>query len=527
MNRGCQSSGTRPLAGAAWHILLAALLAAAPLRAQAVPRADLPGGGVIRLTFDPRIEWWDEDFVDGSRTRLGAPLTGDSVLAGVGLPDMSLLEGNIRTAGAVPGFLANLGAGRLSVLQQRRVTPLTLEVGILDRLAVGVTVPLVRVYSRQSFALDTTGGNLGLNPLLTDPTTAGAYAAFFGEFATALANVEASLGCPASPQCAAAQDFLTDAHAVADALGRATYGTGTGGGAPFLPLAGTAGAVAVDSNVARIQRELQTYGDSTFTAAFLFPPATEPLDTNRFATALTDGALGFGSRPFGDTPPRERFWLGDVELAARFRAVDRAAYAATVGLVWRLPTGHRASADDPLGINAGDGQTDIEGQLVQELTLWKRLWLNLSLRAGIQRPTAGEWRVAPATAFLVRPQTRAALTWDPGDYVAVDFAPLYRFHRWFAAGVTVGVFAKGEDRYAYRTAQDSIDVATRVGVPIPAAVRDAGTAQRATRAGIALSYIGPVLESGFSAEQTVSAGSGRAPAPWVFRLVLRAKRRLF
>jgi len=521
-----RASGTRLPAGAAWHILLAAL-AAPTIAAQAVPRADLPGRGAVRLTFDPRVEWWDEDFIDGSRVRIGLPLTGDSVLSSPALPDVVLLESTMRTAGAYPGFLANLGRGRLSVLQQRRVTPVTLEYGVLDRLSLGVTVPLVRVYSRQSFELDTTGGNLGLNPLLTDPGAADTYATFFGGFATALANVETALGCPASPQCLAAQPFLDDARGVADALTRAVYGTGSGGGVPFLPLAGTTGAAAVDSNLARIQRDLQSYGDSTFTASFLFPAATAPLDSDGFTTALTDAALGFGARGFGDTPLRERYWLGDVEVTGRYQVVRRPAYVATVGFTWRLPTGHRAAADDPLGLAAGDRQTDFEGQLVQELTLWRRLWLNLSLRAGLQQPASGEWRVAPAEAFLVRPQTRAALTWDPGDYVAIDFAPLYRFHRWFAAGVTLGYFAKAEDRYSFRAPQDSIDLAARVGMPLSASLRDAGTAQRLTRAGIAVSYIGPWLETGFSAEQTVSAGSGRAPAPWVFRLVLRVQRKLF
>ncbi len=526
MTAASRPSGTRLPAGAAWHILLAAL-AAPTIAAQAVPRADLPGRGAVRVTFDPRVEWWDENFVDGTRVRIGVPLTGDSVRSSPALPDVALLESNIRAAGAYPGFSANLGKGRLSVLQQRRVTPITLEYGVLDHLSLGVTVPLVRVYSRQSFELDTTGSNLGLNPLLTDPDAGDSYAAFFAGFATALANVESSLGCPASPQCAAAQPFLADAHGVADALARTVYGTGSGGGVPFLPLAGTAGATAVDSNLARIQRDLQTYGDSTFTVSFLFPAAAVPLDTDAFAIALTDASRGFGARAFGDTPLRERYWLGDVEVAARYQVVHRPAYVATVGFTWRLPTGHRAAADDPLGLAAGDGQTDFEGQLVQELTLWRRLWLNLSLRAGLQQPGSGEWRVAPAEAFLVRPQTRAALTWDPGDYLAIDFAPLYRFHRRFAAGVTLGYFRKAEDHYTFRVAQDSIDLAARVGVPLSASLRDAGTAQQVTRAGIAVSYIGPWLETGFSAEQTVSAGSGRAPAPWVFRLVLRVQRKLF
>ncbi len=527
-------SGTRCPAGAAWHILAAtAVLGAGALHAQAVPRADLPGARALRITFDPRIEYWDEELVDGTAVRLGAALTGDSVLAGPALPDLALLQSHIRAAGATPGFVANLGAGRLVALAQRRVTPLTLELGLIDRIALGVTVPLVRTSVRASFALDTTGGNLGLNPLLTDPGAPATYAAFFGAFASALSSLEAAIaggayGCPGTPQCAAAQAFLDDARGVRDALAGTVYGTGTGGGTPFLPLAGTAGATAVDANLARIQEEFRTtYGDPGFTGAFLFPAGASPLDRDGFVQALGDPTLGYGSRPFVDTPVRHRFWLGDVELAARGAVVRSARYAATVGLVWRLPTGHRASPGDPLAVSAGDGQTDIEAQLVQELILWRRLWLNLSLRGGIQQATERVRRVGPAAAFLLRPQSQAPLRWDPGDYVAVDFAPLYRFHPWFAAGATLAYYAQGEDRYAFRTVQDSIDLATRLGGATAAAFLDDGTARRVTRAGVAVTYAGPAFETGFTAERTLTGGSGRVPAAWRFRMVLRVRQRLF
>ena len=486
-----------------------------------MPRADLPGAGALRVTFDPRIEFWDEEFVDGTRVRLGAALTGDPVLASPGLPALLLLDENIRTAGALPTFASSLGAARLSVLSQRRVTPLTLDFGITDRIAVGVSVPLVRTYVREAFSFDTAGrGNLGLNPLLANAGAAAQYATFFTQFDGALATA----GCPDAASCP--PGFLSEARGAHDALRRAVYGTGTGGGAPFLPVAGSEGAAAVDSQVARIQRELQaTYGDSSFGSTFLFPADT--IDAATFTTALTDTTLGFGTRPFADTPPDERFWLGDVELSARVQAVRTATYVATVGLVWRLGTGHQPPAGDPLALAAGDGQTDLEGELVQELTLWRRLWLNLSLRGILQRPGERDRRVAPAAAFLVRPQLAAPVTWDPGDYVAVDFAPMYRFHPQFAAGVTLGYFTKGEDRHTYRTAQDSIDLGTRVGAPLPASLLDGGTAASRTRAGITASYVGPVFETGFAAERTISAGAGRVPAAWTFRLVLRAKRKLF
>jgi hypothetical protein len=502
-------------------------------RAQRVPRADLPARGTARLTFDPRIEYWREEFVDGSRVALGAALTGDSVRATVALPDVARLQADIRTAGAFPGYVANLGRARLSVLAQRRVTPLLVEYGVTPRLAVGVLVPLVRTYVRSLLALDdTTGGDLGLNPLLADPTTRTTYDAFFTAFDGALDGLAAdtlpggALGCPGGAQCAAARAFLADARAVEAALRNSVYGPGTGGGAPLLPVAGSAGALAVDTNIARLQAELAgTWGQTGFTGTLLFPAAA--LDAAQLNRAVADSLLGWGARAFVNTPREERFWLGDVELAARYRIRDRGPWAATVGLVWRLPTGHQDSPNDPLDLAAGDGQTDIEAQLVQELTLWHRLWLNLSLRAGAQLAGERARRVAPPASFLVRRQLATTLAWDPGDYLAVDFAPLVRFHPRFAAGATAGWFTKGADRYTYRDAADSAAVASAVGAPVSAALLDAGTAVRSTRLGVAATYHGPVVETGFTAERTISGSGGRVPASWAYRLVMRVGVRLF
>jgi hypothetical protein len=71
-----------------------------------------------------------------------------------------------------------------------------------------------------------------------------------------------------------------------------------------------------------------------------------------------------------------------------------------------------------------------------------------------------------------------------------------------------------------------VALAARLGAPTPASVLDAGTAERRLRLGVAVTYVGPVLEGGFSIEQTVS-GAGGAPAATVYRIVLRTARRLF
>jgi hypothetical protein len=135
--------------------------------------------------------------------------------------------------------------------------------------------------------------------------------------------------------------------------------------------------------------------------------------------------------------------------------------------------------------------------------------------------------VSPLDAFLVPYEATTELTWDPGDYAAVDFAPLYRFTPEFAAGVTAGYWSKRADRYAYRAAQDSIDVATVLGTPTPANVLDQGTSERSVRLGVALTYVGPKVEGGFTVEHTVSGAGGLVAATTVYRLVVKVSRQLF
>ena len=145
-------------------------------------------------------------------------------------------------------------------------------------------------------------------------------------------------------------------------------------------------------------------------------------------------------------------------------------------------------------------------------------------------PGIRERRIAPYGAFLVPQSATAWLRWDPGDYVGVDFAPLYRFAPAFGAGLTLGYWSRGRDHYSFQSAQDSATVATRYGgygAPLDARVLDAGTSERRLRLGIALTFVSGGVEGGLSVEQTLSGSGGLVPAATVFRIVMRTSRRLF
>ena len=191
--------------------------------AQAVERTDVPARGILRVTFDPRIMTWNDEFTDAGRRRLGFGLTGDTIGSRY-IPVLGQLEQNVRTVtgdlipvirpqvlghgdreALLSRFVASLGAGLLSVRQERRTYPITAELGLTDRLSVSLIVPIVRVATRASLQLSNRGANLGVNPLvLNTPGARGTDSLFFAQFDTALVRLDQQVAqcTPAPAPCA-------------------------------------------------------------------------------------------------------------------------------------------------------------------------------------------------------------------------------------------------------------------------------------------------------------------------------------
>jgi len=122
-----------------------AVTGGANVAAQAVERTDAPDRGILRVTFDPRIMTWNDEFTDAGRRGLGFGLTGDSVGSRY-IPVLGQLEQNVRTVTGdlvpviqpqrlghsdqtplLPRFVASLGAGLSSVRHDPRPYPITAE----------------------------------------------------------------------------------------------------------------------------------------------------------------------------------------------------------------------------------------------------------------------------------------------------------------------------------------------------------------------------------------------------------------
>ena len=508
-------------------MLVAAATVARPIRlaAQAVERTDTPRRGALRLSFDPRIMTWEQVYTADGRRGIGAGLNGDSVSQS--LPSVVRLQQDVRAATGLAGYLATLGHELLAVRAERRVMPIRFEYGITSRLSFGVTIPIVRVAVRELFQARPPGSNLGALSLADSAR----YKTFFTHLDTALAQLGDSIaagayGCPAGPDCLRAQALLAQGQSLRLALGRAVYGT-PDSAALYLPLASSDAGLSITAIVTSLERALvDTFRVTPFSQDSFLLPAI-PVHGAVTAGALATRLSGDGLDPYRDTPRRLRFFTGDVELATTYRLLAGRDYAAAATLLVRLPTGHQDSPNDLFDVATGDHQIDLEGRLTQELTLGGRLWLNLSLRGGRQLPGQRERRVGPPEQLFLPLGGLARLRWDPGDYAVVDVAPMYRFSRTFAAGMTAGYYTQGRDHYSFLSPQDSTALAGRLGGPVSASVLDAGTAQRHARLGLAMTYVGSRLEGGFSVERTVSGAGGPVPVATVFRIVMRQTIQLF
>jgi len=489
--------------------------------AQAVPRSDGPRAGTLRVTVDPTVETWSAQFVNGRRSPLGGVFTGDS--ARVWFPGIVRLERDVRTVTGLGAYVASIGSQVLAIRAERRTTPIGLEFGITNRLSVGVMVPLVRVNVQESFRVNPPGSNLGLLPQRS--TDSLRYSTFFGHLDSAMTLLGDSItagayGCPAALACARAQALQTQGQELRDALRRAVYGS-VDTAALYLPLVTSQAGQSIASIVSSLGRALaDTFGIAKFSKdTFLLPEAPVPGSTLDSILGARLSAAGLA--PFGGTLRRLRYFPGDAELSAKYRFAVARNWAAAATVLVRLPTGHQDSPNDAFDLAAGDHQTDLELRVVQEATLFNRLWLNLSLRAGQQRPGIRERRVASQDSWFVPAGAQLWLNWDPGDYVGVDFAPLLRLGPRLGAGVTVGYYTKGRDHYTFATTGDSLSLITILGAPRSASVLDVGTSERRLRLGAAVTYVGPNGEGSLSFEQTVSGYGGMIPVATVLRIVMR------
>lgn len=322
----------------------------------------------------------DERFTASGTEPLGAPFTATafgaanlSPLAGI----QTLVADATRSA-----FTLSLGHAQLVATSREEITPLTLEYGLSRRLAVSLTVPIVRKRVSALFRLDTIGGftaNVGPNPHRTSTTASQANQAVQTQFATAATQLQNLLTTcqsnPGAPACAGvngreaqAQALIQLSQSFASTIG-SLYGSTSGNGSAFVPLAGSAAQSAIETRIADFNTQYRDFLSSGANVITATPRGAGGIPgVSQFQSYLTDD-LGRDS-----IVSQERLLTGDVEIGAKFLAIDRprtperrtGLLLALAGSL-RLPTGSRTSVTEAADLRVGGGSLVADSRAIADL----------------------------------------------------------------------------------------------------------------------------------------------------------------
>jgi hypothetical protein len=480
---------------------------------------------------------WRESFgVSGERVPLGADLTRDS---GADLvPGLDGLASALATL-VGGGSPLRLGASTALVSHNEVRVPLSVDIGILDRLSIGVTVPLVRTTLEADLRVGTSeSADLGANPAFV---SGAAVSAFLDALDTRTGDAQALAAerCgldPGSAACLAASGL---ASTLVEGFG-ALYSAY--GASALFPATGTSTGDALIAWAAALDASLTAEG---LPALGSTPPlATSVLLSEGFQSMISNPGGPFAAAPLASYGGR--WGLGDVEarVAARLLQGERQDSLGVPTFMWsltatgavRLPTGASDSTGIFLDLGRDDGQLDAEVGVFGALVAGR---LGLRGRATYTRQQSGQVdrRIVPFGEVLSGKGDVATLEWDPGDGMSVEVEPAFRLAPALSLAMSYLFVTRGADRYGYPTGVGLPDGAT---FPVSRfyedpSVLDVGTELRLHELGGALTYrsrglpetSGGGFETFLRVRKAISGTGGRVPAGVRVEFGLRLVRRLW
>ena len=522
--------------------------------------ARLPRQGKLWLTVQPTLLNWTEQFAfdssagiaDGEREPLAAHFDGP-LARRMFPPPVALIQelnADAEALGFEPVTEDDFSFGGLDFSAMRaqiRRVGLGVEVGVLDWVSVGARAPFTLTDMTVGFAFDSTA------------TVTGNGADF-------------ESGAP----------FVVDARSALDDLGSLIRGGSLTGTAleeaialrnatrDFVNTLGqraNAGALIPTASSAAGAQMAQRFAD--FAAAFdalglMLPELSLP----EFATEDDFDAL-FLSQGFADRLPtdsRNELDLGEVEVFLRVNLIDGITrrtpipgpaadavagsgpgadpergirFRTSVGALARLPIRSRNltifgdptnSADIPIG----DGQTDIELALYQDIALGSLFMIRASARYGIQRPDEAAFRFTPPDRPYGQEDLVALMRRDLGDYVAVLVRPSLRFNAALSVGIEYDYFRLPAPTYRFVGMVEGLDPNTvaaegaqtrhRLGVGLLIDLSEAGGVEQ-LQAGA--KPVRGAWQFGISLRRAISGSGGRTPASFRYGAELRFPISLF
>ena len=493
--------------------------------------ADLPDAGVLRIELGGRFNNWSDRFAldspdptiaDGDREPLHFDFDGG--IANRLFPGPTPFIDDLNSLSSALGFTPvteeEFSLGSLdfdTITRQRQVLELAFEYGIFRRLSLGLRLPIVSTEAEPVFSFDPTGSTVLLaSSAFQDGGS------FFTDFGTQLTALQGLIdgGTLDNAALQTAVALQGDAQAFLDAL----QGRSASGG--FIPAAGS--RVGMET-VARFVQLAAGFESFTLALPEFGLPAIP--DSAGFPGLFTDPPVS--AAPFGLTD--QPFTIGEIELGLRFGVFDgfdlsgRIRHRTTVGVKARIGLSSAGAPpfEDPsdfLDVPIGDGQTDVEVSVFEDVMFGDRFMLSASGRFGLQLADILALRIRPPEQPFALPETEISLERDLGDYVQLRLAPRFWLTQGFAIGAEYGLWSKATDRYDFAFQDDT-------GGPgvIDPALLELETRQTRHRVGFSLFYdIGRAATRdelqgaprearsgwrlGFTAQRAIAGSGGQTPA---------------
>jgi hypothetical protein len=434
------------------------------------------------------------------------------------IPALSDADARIGRIINNPGYRINLG--RLTADAEADVGTgfFGLSLGLTNSITIFGRIPLVRTRVQSVSDLDASSADAGLDPGADQLP-------FFTEMDAALATLSAKLAAgdyDGNPtQRSLAEATLADATTLRTDLFGLLADPATA--SPALPTVTSAAGAAMNARIAALQTTLSgSLSVSGFTLVPALPSAVmTEADLNQL---LTSPAVAVR------LSQSEVTFRGDAEVGATLTLVDRwdrgpqrGGFRAAVSGLARLATGRRDQSDRPLDIGTGDGQTDLQVDLVADLGAGP---LGARLTGSYVRQLASDilTRVAPPSQPFAGPDRLRLVRRDPGDIVALGVHPFYRLARSFALQAGVDHWSRSSDSYAYALPADALP-------GIDANVLAEESSANATLLVVGITYSNPgalrpggkglPVDAGWSYERVLRAGGGRVPDSHAVRGQLR------
>lgn len=459
------------------HVLLSSGLSVAIARsvsAQAVAGVGADAAPVPRGSVRIRIGGvWDQfnrTFQEDSATPIRASLTTPAF--GVRqMPQLSAAQSAIRTLAGNSTFALSLGTLEASGDARSVTTPLSLDVGVTPRISIGLLVPYVESRNNALLVLNRDGASasVGQNPAFTAGTGAAARTAngtLLRQLAQARAllsseitrcAVEVATNCdairanPAAAAAAVQQALETQSALVA------VYGDSLRGGAPVVPISGSATQLAINSRISSLRTAFAAFGITNIAATSLPQPAVIVNGPGAISRIANDSAYGLNYTTLGGT---RRAGLGDIDMTASFLwlntlgsrpaewlAATKFGVRSQVTAGWRFGTAGADRTEDAFDLPIGDGANALLLRSTSDMVLNKRFWISGTLRlvqpmgdnVMIRRPL-----FADSALFMSSTTERATRTL--GRRAELEIAPR----------VVIGQFFGVSGGYLYRRADADV-----------------------------------------------------------------------